>query len=53
MTDRESELIGKGFKDMKNNYGVKRNSIATKNLQTYKIVERVHQVLDDMVKTLS
>ena len=50
--DRGSEFIGQEFKDMiKNDYGIKRKPITVRNPQANAIVERVHQVLGNMVRT--
>ena len=50
--DRGSEFMGKDFQNMvKNNYGIKRKPITVRNPQANAIVERVHQVLGNMVRT--
>ena len=50
--DRGSEFIGQEFKDMiKNDYGIKQKLITVRNPQANAIVERVHQVLGNMVRT--
>ena len=51
-TDRGSEFIGKEFKNMlKNDYGVKQKVITTRNPQANAVVERVHQVIGNMIRT--
>ena len=50
--DRGSEFIGKEFKNMiTNDYGSKIKYITTRNPQANAIVERVHQVIGNMVRT--
>ena len=50
--DRGSEFIGKDFRKMiQNDYGIKAKPITVRNPQANAIVERVHQVLGNMVRT--
>ena len=50
--DRGSEFIGQDFKEMiKNDYGIKGKPITTRNPQANSVVERIHQVLANMVRT--
>jgi len=50
--DRGSEFIGKDFQKMiKNDYGVKAKPITVRNPQANAIVERVHQVIGNMIRT--
>ena len=50
--DRGSEFIGHDFQDMiKNDYGIKAKPITTRNPQANAIVERIHQVIGNMVRT--
>jgi hypothetical protein len=50
--DRGSEFIGKDFQKMiKNDYGVKGKPITVRNPQANAIVERVHQVNGNMIRT--
>ena len=50
--DRGSEFIGEDFKTMvKNDYGIKDKPITVRNPQANAIVERVHQVLGNMIRT--
>ena len=50
--DRGSEFIGHDFKDMvKNDYGIKTKPITTRNPQANAIVERVHQVIANIIRT--
>ena len=52
ITDRGSEFIGQEFKDMiKRDYGVVKKVITTRNPQANAVVERIHQVLANMVRT--
>ena len=50
--DRGSEFIGKDFQQMiKNDYGVKAKPITVRNPQANAIVERVHQVIGNIIRT--
>jgi len=50
--DRGSEFIGHDFQDMiKNDYGIKAKPITTRNPQANAIVERIHQVIANIVRT--
>ena len=50
--DRGSEFIGKEFQQMiKQDYGVKAKPITVRNPQANAIVERIHQVIGNMVRT--
>ena len=50
--DRGSEFIGQDFQDMiKNDYGVKPKPISVRNPQANAIVERVHQVIGNIIRT--
>jgi transposase InsO family protein len=50
--DRGSEFIGKDFQKMiKEDYGVKGKPITVRNPQANAIVERVHQVIGNMIRT--
>jgi len=50
--DRGSEFIGNDFKQMLvNDYGIKRKPITVRNPQANAIVERIHQVIANMVRT--
>ena len=50
--DRGSEFIGQAFKNMiRDDYGIKGNPIITRNPQANAIVERVHQVVGNIVRT--
>jgi transposase InsO family protein len=50
--DRGSEFIGKDFQDMiKNDYGITRKPITVRNPQANAVVERVHQVIGNIIRT--
>ena len=50
--DRCSEFMGQAFKDMvTNDYGIKKKPITVRNPQANAIVERIHQVIANMVRT--
>jgi transposase InsO family protein len=50
--DRGSEFIGHDFQDMlKNDYGIKRKPITVRNPQANAIVERIHQVIGNIIRT--
>jgi len=50
--DRGNEFIGKDFREMLvNDYGIKRKPITVRNPQANAIVERVHQVIANMIRT--
>jgi hypothetical protein len=50
--DRGSEFMGQAFKDMlTNDYGIKRKPITVRNPQANAILERIHQVIANMVRT--
>ena len=50
--DRGSKFIGQDFKHMLvHDYGVKRKPITVRNPQANAIVERIHQVIANMVRT--
>jgi transposase InsO family protein len=50
--DRGSEFIGKDFQMMiKNDYGIKGKPITVRNPQANAIVERVHQVIGNIIRT--
>ena len=49
--DRGSEFIGHEFQKMLDDYGVKKKPITTRNPQANAIVERVHQVIGNIVRT--
>ena len=50
--DRGSEFIGTEFKQMLiNDYGIKRKPITVRNPQANAIVERIHQVIANMIRT--
>ena len=50
--DRGSEFIGHDFQDMlKNDYGIKRKPITVRNPQANAIVERIHQVIANIIRT--
>jgi len=50
--DRGSEFIGRDFQEMiKEDYGVKGNPITVRNPQANAIVERIHQVIANMIRT--
>jgi transposase InsO family protein len=50
--DRGSEFMGQDFQDMiKNDYGIKTKPITVRNPQANAIVERVHQVIGNIVRT--
>jgi len=50
--DRGSEFIGTDFQDMiKNDYGIKGKPITVRNPQANAIVERIHQVIANMIRT--
>jgi transposase InsO family protein len=49
--DRGSEFIGKDFQSMiKNDYGIKGKPITVRNPQANAIVERVHQVIGNIIR---
>jgi transposase InsO family protein len=51
--DRGSEFIGQDFRDMVvNDYGIKRKVISTRNPQANAVVERAHQTLANIIRTL-
>ena len=50
--DRGSEFIGSDFRNTcKNEYGIKCKPITTQNPQANAIIERVHQVIANMIRT--
>jgi len=50
--DRGSEFIGHDFQNMlKNDYGIKKKPITTRNPQANAIIERVHQVIANIIRT--
>ena len=50
--DRGSEFIGHDFQDLiKNDYGIKDKPITTRNPQANAIVERIHQVIANIIRT--
>ena len=49
--DCGSEFIGKEFTELLDSYGIKKKKITTKNPQSNAIIERVHQVLGNMLRT--
>src|SRR5210317_2204527 len=50
--DRGSEFIGHDFQDMiKNDYGITKKPITTRNPQANAVVERVHQVIGNIICT--
>ena len=50
--DRGSEFMGEDFRKMlREEYGIKRKPITTRNPQANAIVERVHQVIGNMIRT--
>ena len=50
--DRGSEFIGKDFQTMiKNDYGIKGKPITVRNPQANAIIERVHQVIGNIIRT--
>jgi hypothetical protein len=49
--DRGSEFMGHEFQEMLNIYGVKKKPITTRNPQANAILERVHQVLGNIIRT--
>ena len=50
--DRGSEFIGKDFQKMiRNDYGIKGKPITVRNPQANAIVERVHQVIGNIIRT--
>src|SRR6476619_1142969 len=50
--DRGGEFIGADFKQMLiNDYGIKRKPITVRNPQANAIVERIHQVIANMIRT--
>ena len=50
--DRGSEFIGQDFQDIiKNDYGIKAKPITVRNPQSNAIVERVHQVIENIICT--
>lgn len=50
--DRGSEFIGHDFGDMlTNDYGIKKKPITTRNPQANAIVERLHQVIANIIRT--
>ena len=50
--DRGNEFIGHDFQDMlKNDYGIKRKPITVRNPQANAIVERIHQVIANIIRT--
>ena len=50
--DRGSEFIGQDFRNMiKNDYGIKGKPITVRNPQANAIVERIHQVIGNIIRT--
>jgi hypothetical protein len=49
--DKGAEFIAKDFKKLLKSYGIKKRPITTKNPQANAIIERVHQVLGNMLRT--
>jgi hypothetical protein len=51
--DRGSEFIGQDFREMcETDYGIKRKIISTRNPQANAVVERVHQTLANLIRSL-
>jgi len=51
--DRGSEFIGEDFRDMcENDYGIKRKVISTRNPQANAVVERAHQTLGNLMRSM-
>ena len=50
--DRGREFMGEFQKLLKNEYGIKRKPITTRNPQANAIVERVHQTIGNMIRTV-
>ena len=50
--DRESKFIGHDFKDMvQKEYGIKAKSITVRNPQANAILESIHQVIGNIIRT--
>ncbi len=49
--DRGSEFLAEFAKMVKEDYGIKRKPITTRNPQANAIVERVHQTIGNMIRT--
>jgi hypothetical protein len=49
--DRGTEFIGQEFQKMLDDYGIHKKPITTRNPQANAIVERVHQVIGNIVRT--
>ena len=50
--DRGGEFLGHDFQDMlANDYGITRKPITTRNPQANAIVERIHQVIANIIRT--
>jgi transposase InsO family protein len=49
--DRHGSFVGAEFQAMLNDYGIKRRPITVRNPQANAIVERVHQVIGNIIRT--
>jgi transposase InsO family protein len=49
--DRGKEFMGEFAKMVKNDYGIKRKPITTRNPQANSIIERIHQTIANMIRT--
>jgi transposase InsO family protein len=49
--DRHGSFVGAEFQAMLNDYGIKRKPITVRNPQANAIVERVHQVIGNIIRT--
>ena len=49
--DKGSEFAAEVAAALKNEYGIERKIIATRNPQSNSMIERIHQVVGDMIRT--
>ena len=50
--DRGNEFMGQEFRSMLSDYGITKRPITTRNPQANSIVERVHQTIGDIIRTM-
>ena len=48
--DREKEFMAEFLEMIKNNYGIKKKTITTRNPQANSIIERIYQVIGNMIR---
>ena len=50
--DRGNEFMGQDFRSMLTDYGIRKKPISTRNPQANSIVERVHQTIGDILRSM-